>query len=253
MNLFGDRLLLLVSPTLSLPFRLSAINPGPSGENASQSTFTEELQFQGRTSDDRLFWQAGGYAGLSNPLKSNTQLAELFLTCNDAAAFDCVPALGATSSLGLQDTRYRFRNLGAYAQVTYNFTDQLGVTAGIRYTSDRIKARARNATVRFLPGLLAPFIACSKTNLPIPSLSARAACNEEIVEKSARPTWLIGLDYKPQEDVLIYGKYARGYRQGTINLLPLSPALTTTGPEKVDTYELGAKATFRDPLAAASP
>jgi iron complex outermembrane recepter protein len=245
-NLFGDRLLLPVSPTLTFPFRLSAIQPGPSGANASQSTFTEELQFQGRTSDGRLTWQGGGYVELSNPLKSNTQLSELFMTCNDAATFNCIPALGAVSSLSLLDTRYRFRNLGAYAQATYNFTDQLGMTAGIRYTSDRIEARARNATVRFLP---APFISCTKTGVPLPSLGDRAVCHEEVVEKSSRPTWLIGLDYKPAEDVLLYGKYARGYRQGTINLLPLSRELTTAGPEKVDTYELGAKASFRGPVS----
>ena len=33
---------------------------------------------------------------------------------------------------------------------------------------------------------------------------------------SHKPTWLIDLDYTPVQDVLLYAKYARGYRAGTI-------------------------------------
>ncbi len=247
-NLFGDRLLLPVSATLTLPFRLSAIRPGPSGENASQSTFTEELQLQGRSGDGRLTWQVGGYMEISNPLKSSTQLNELFLTCANPAALSCIPALGATSSLTLIDQRFKFRNLGAYAQATYDLSDRFAVTGGIRYTRDRIEASDRNATVRFVPGLPAPVFTCRAGGF-IASLEARGACAQTVAQKSARPTWLLGLDYKPIDDVLIYAKYARGYRQGTINLLPLSPSLSRTGPEKVDSYELGAKASFRGAIS----
>ncbi|MEO6092600.1 MAG: TonB-dependent receptor [Novosphingobium sp.] len=247
-NLFGDRLFVPLSATLSLPFRLSAIEPGPSGVNASQYTFTEELQLQGRSADDRLNWQVGGYLEISNPLKSNTQLNQLFINCGNAAALSCVPALGLTSSVALIDQRFRFRNLGVYGQATYKLTDEISLTGGIRYTSDRIVAQDQNATARFLPlpgqTGVPPFFSCTKSNRPIASFAARGPCAETFVAKSSRPTWLIDLDYKPSSDVLLYAKYARGYRQGTINLLPLSPALNTTGPEKVDTYELGAKASF---------
>jgi iron complex outermembrane receptor protein len=243
-NLFGDRLLLPVSATVSLPFRISAIARGPSGQNASQYTFTEELQLQGRTSDERLTWQAGGYVEISNPLRNSTQHNELFLSCSDVAASQCVSPLGAIGSVSLLDQRFRFRNLAAYAQGTYDLTDQLSLTAGLRYTSDRTEARAENATTRFIPGMAAPFVSCTKSGLPLASIEGRAACREDFVAKSSRPTWLVDLDYKPHEDVLLYAKYARGYRQGTINLLPLSTILNTSGPEKVDAYEIGAKTSF---------
>jgi iron complex outermembrane receptor protein len=57
------------------------------------------------------------------------------------------------------------------------------------------------------------------------------------------PTWLIDLDYKPIEDVLVYGKYARGYRAGGV--YANSPSnYRTWQPEKVDSFETGFKSTF---------
>jgi outer membrane receptor protein involved in Fe transport len=65
-------------------------------------------------------------------------------------------------------------------------------------------------------------------------------------ESSAKPTWLVGLDYKPNDDMLLYAKYSRGYRQGAVNVS--SYGLETWGPEQVDTYEIGAKASFDGPV-----
>jgi iron complex outermembrane receptor protein len=64
---------------------------------------------------------------------------------------------------------------------------------------------------------------------------------------SSAPTWLVGLDYKLTENVLLYGKYSRGYRQGSVQ--PFSvPGHTTYDPEKVDAYELGFKTSFDGPI-----
>jgi iron complex outermembrane receptor protein len=43
--------------------------------------------------------------------------------------------------------------------------------------------------------------------------------------------------------MLFYAKYARGYRQGSVNLAG-RPPLETHKPEEVDTYEIGAKTRF---------
>jgi iron complex outermembrane receptor protein len=68
-------------------------------------------------------------------------------------------------------------------------------------------------------------------------------CNFRREEKSSKPTWLLDLDYKPVDDVLLYGKYARGYRQGGVNVS--SYGLETWKPEKVDLYEIGAKTSWQ--------
>jgi iron complex outermembrane receptor protein len=70
-----------------------------------------------------------------------------------------------------------------------------------------------------------------------------ATCNISRTLKSQRPTWLIDLDYKPADDILLYAKWARGYREGSIT--PNSIGFETVGPEKVDAFEVGAKTSFR--------
>jgi len=57
---------------------------------------------------------------------------------------------------------------------------------------------------------------------------------------------MIDLEYKPVDDAMLYVKYARGYRQGGINMTNFG--VESWDPEKVDTYELGAKTSFRAPV-----
>jgi iron complex outermembrane receptor protein len=61
------------------------------------------------------------------------------------------------------------------------------------------------------------------------------------------PTWVLGLDYKPNEDILLYGKYSRGYRTGNIKSdVPIE--FHVFEPERVDTFEVGAKTSFEGAL-----
>jgi iron complex outermembrane receptor protein len=66
-------------------------------------------------------------------------------------------------------------------------------------------------------------------------------------ESSSAPTWLLGLDYTPVEDLLVYGKYARGYRAGGI-FSNAPEDHRTFQPEKVDDFELGLKSSFHGPV-----
>ena len=72
------------------------------------------------------------------------------------------------------------------------------------------------------------------------------SCRFNLKQKSDKATWLVDLDYKPIDDVLLYAKYARGYRQGGINMTNVG--IEIWGPEKVDTYEVGAKTSFGGPV-----
>ena len=61
--------------------------------------------------------------------------------------------------------------------------------------------------------------------------------------RAGRKTWLVDLDYNPTQDILLYAKYARGYRAGTI-VPNITAPLNIVEPEKVDSYELGLKTSF---------
>ena len=110
--------------------------------------------------------------------------------------------------------------------------------------------RADNIAVRpihsDLPGGGTLTYACTRAPTPA-SPDARLAqggfCTRTFVQKSSAPTWLINLDYKPTNDILIYAKYSRGYRGGGINESNIGGE--TWQPEKLDTYEVGFKTSFR--------
>lgn len=69
------------------------------------------------------------------------------------------------------------------------------------------------------------------------------SCKSTFIQKSNKPTWMVDLEYKPIDDVMVYAKYARGYRAGGVKTD--ASGLETFSPEKVDSYELGLKSSFR--------
>ncbi len=58
----------------------------------------------------------------------------------------------------------------------------------------------------------------------------------------------IGLDYRPTDDLMVYGSWSRGYRSGGYNGRGLTQFSATTpyDPETVDAFELGLKSAFLD-------
>src|SRR5262249_21140092 len=66
--------------------------------------------------------------------------------------------------------------------------------------------------------------------------------------KTSAPTWLIDLDYKPTSDILVYGKWSRGYRQGSIVPQTGLLSISTYPEERVDAFEIGAKTSWRGPV-----
>ncbi len=233
----------------TLPYNAVNINTAPGSNNIQQSTFTEEFQLQGRGLSDRLNYQFGAYLELSEPLSGfqDTYSANS-LACTNVLAFQCTDILGGGRGF-IQESRskYRFRNLGFYGQATFKITDTLSLTGGLRYTSDVVSGVGQVLKITF-PAPNTPSINCSQ---PVPTVQGGTSaqvtadptrCNFNRRVASAKPTWLVGLDWKPVEDVLLYGKYSRGYRQGGVNVS--SFGLETWAPERVDVYEIGLKASF---------
>jgi iron complex outermembrane receptor protein len=229
------------------PFPFVTTYPGPNHGQGNQWTLTEELQFQGRAFDDRLTWQAGAYMERSKPthgIAGQEQYTSTFGVCTDVYAFKCnlLPGLG---SVGVAKNVYFYRNYGLYAQGTFKLTDQFSLTAGIRNTWDWQKEVADNVRVTTSPNGPVGF-ACSRAVTPVPNPGAAllngTSCTRTFKISSHKPTWLIDLDYKPNDNVLLYAKYARGYRGGGINEANLF--VETWKPETINSYEIGAKTSW---------
>ena len=241
------------------PFPFVTTYPGQINPQGQQWSFTEELQFQGRTSDDRLTWQAGGYMERSAPLGGGQeQWTAVFSNCgSNPYSFQCTPltfpfpGVGTLSagSVSIAKNNYFYHSYGLYAQATYKLSDRFSVTAGIRNNWDWEREDSDNVQVKISPtGALS--YACSRATTPSPNpgaaLITNGACLRPFANNplsSSRPTWLIDLDYKPNTNLLIYAKYARGYRAGGIN--EANFGAETWNPEKVDDFELGFKSSWR--------
>ncbi len=226
---------------------------------ADQYTASEELQFQGQTGNGRLIWQAGLYGEKSGPLGLVVEPSSTLLNCTNAAQLQCsdplrnivvnalnlppafqslIPSIGSDE---VQSANIRFVNLGIYAQATYSLTDKLKLTGGIRYSDDKTRSSGSDTIYSFQQTNV-PVAACARLDLSLSN-----GCLVSFKQKSAKPTWLVDLDYKPDDDILLYAKYARGYRQGSISVTS-SDGYQTFGPESVDSYETGAKLSLRGAL-----
>ncbi|MDR2858311.1 MAG: TonB-dependent receptor, partial [Novosphingobium sp.] len=242
----------------------SSTTGSPVGGHASaQWTFTEEVQLIGTALEGKLNWQAGAYYERNGPvgvsgtqslagnLCQNKQQFEQF-KCTDIAA-----VFGGTSMLSggtnYQTGQINFQTVGLYAQGTYKFSDQFSVDAGFRYTWDKAWGWGQSLAVSYsgLTGWNTPSFSCINgarygdgSAAAAASLDNAASCRQDNMRKStSAPTWMIGLNFKPIEEILLYAKYSRGYRQGSIS--PLAAiGFQEYDAEKVDVYEAGLKASF---------
>lgn len=218
----------------------------PGSQNSGQATFTEELQLQGRTSDGRLTWQGGGYVELSDPLGYSVQESVFLLNCTDIGALQCA----GTGNISIPWQKRRFRTYAGYAQGTYHLTDNLALTAGGRYTWDEQSYYYAGTAVAFPAPNVQQWSCNNQLRNPGPNNTVKQIqpfdfhqCNLSDTAKSHKPTWTVDVEYKPTGDVLLFAKWSRGYRAGGVN--PAYAPYNIWGPEKVDTYEIGAKTSFR--------
>jgi iron complex outermembrane receptor protein len=224
---------------LGIPAVFTGIFPAPGTNSADQNTYTEELQVQGNALDQRLIYQAGVYLEWSDPIAPVGNQATQLISCTDRLTLTCTDQVGAVFGVPIGAVNYTvgettYRDKGIYAQSSYSLTDTLKLTAGARYTQDE----QRNTATRISNVFLAPGAAVT-SDCTDPA-TRPAGCVATYEKKSSKPTWLIDLDYKPTEDVLVYGKYARGYRAGGVfSNAPIDHR--TFDPEKVDNFEVGVK------------
>ena len=113
-------------------------------------------------------------------------------------------------------------SLAAYAQIEYKVSPQLEVVAGARITHDK-KTEMFRYTVRNAAGVVSPR----------PILAPPAYVK-------TKPNFLIGLNWKPDENNLIYGKYSNSFVSGG------SVAGIAFAPETASSFEVGLKADLFD-------
>ncbi|HEX5776622.1 MAG TPA: TonB-dependent receptor, partial [Caulobacteraceae bacterium] len=144
---------------------------------------------------------------------------------------------------------YKLISYAVFGESYYELTDNLKVTAGLRWTVDKKEA----------PRIPTQLLVSNSAGYPV----------AEVIEQEWRePTGRLAIDWKPElsftDETLIYGSYAHGYKAGGANppgyvrtyygnraLGTVLQQLSETRPkvfdaEFVDAFELGAKNTLLD-------
>src|SRR5437588_9190116 len=210
--------------------------------------FSQELQ---------LVVDKGPLQGVGGFYYLNATASDVF----DVRLYTSAPGLGLTAATrGVVKTN----TWAGFADFTYNFTDQLGLSLGGRYTWDRRSANVfrQNLILGGSPELggSPPF---NQTGTPFPTPAGSVTSNFTGRRVDTAFTPKASLTWKPNKDHTIYVSYSRGFKGGgfdprgqttaTPRTNPTTPPTAqdifnfmTFKPETVDSYEAGWKASVLD-------
>jgi iron complex outermembrane recepter protein len=175
----------------------------------------------------------------------------------------CSTAPGAstiTFPLGTANFGTTFKNMAAFGQATFNFSDRLRVIAGLRYTHDQLDGfhirttpvpGASNAV--FDQGVFNEFIrqlALGATPAAAQTAAVLASNGIPFRQKVTNNnlSGKAGLQYDVNEDVMAYATYSRGYKGPGLNVFfnLNSNGTPPLSDETADAYEAGLKTSFLD-------
>jgi iron complex outermembrane receptor protein len=180
-----------------------------------QRSFTQELRAASNPSSERrLSWTVGTFAfrqhtpdGTRNGFYLRTD--SLLLPANEQGLLTTGSALN--------------RGIAGFGQLTYQLTQKLSVTGGLRYDYETRELVNGSA---FTLGGGPPTVTQADTTF---HANFRAWSPKAI------------LSYQARENVLAYASYARGFRAGGLNTTAPTRAQIPYEPEHSDNYELGLK------------
>jgi iron complex outermembrane receptor protein len=191
--------------------------------------FSEEIQLQGKTFDNRLDYTAGYYYYRTKPGGVRGVTFDAF----DSSFTN--PTMAPPQAVASYSYE---RSSAVYAQLSYKLTNSLSVTAGGRYTWIKVDGCGEGKTFTSFADYVTPG-------------QCKAHGNTITTGTVGKPTWTFGLDYRISPDLFLYAVTRRGFREGDINKprfnTPASSFLApfqSHGPEKLTDIEIGAKTNY---------
>ena len=193
---------------------------GDYGNDERNRAFSNELQLQGHAFDGSLDYILGAFFYKA---KTDTHWPQNY--------FELLPFLpgsapnGVTSSFSQRNT-----SKAIFGQASYHITPQLTFTVGGRYTWEKV-------SLRQLPD----------GNGLDPDGTGVGDQFAKLTTKFDKPSWTVGLDYKPTEDLMVYVVHRGSWRSGGINgVAPMYPTDAAGGgalfkPETAKDVEIGLK------------
>jgi iron complex outermembrane receptor protein len=229
-----------LSPDYYIDFDATELEVADALVSVRQKQFSQELQL--KYEGDKLHGVFGLYY-LNEKITSHQESYDDYLVFFTPAG----PPLPFTRYI---DDAQKVSSYAAFGQLTYDFTDQLSLTGGLRYTKERKEYHRSTYTV--LGGAAsAPYVFPNSLPAPFNTLDH---VNFDAWTPSAT------LSFKPTPNDMIYVSAARGFKSGGFNgrvnaLTDVQQVINGVvtivpyfKPETVWTYETGYKGSFANGL-----
>ncbi|HEV7692934.1 MAG TPA: TonB-dependent receptor [Hyphomonadaceae bacterium] len=240
----------------------------------SRAFFSNEVNFIS-TNDNPLQWIVGLYQ-----YQENSNQTPFSTYQRDAASMDFRQELTTGLLNPNPNRRGAYWNnksiqfaYGLYGQADYQFTDQIKLTGGLRYSYDLKKFNESAQYVCYIicsatTGLTYDAVDVTAASLAgvfrDPALGGAPGWQPGILNASAANSWtgisrtpdgvahrrlqndwsaitgLLGIEYTPTDSTLLFAKYSRGYKAGGFNAQSMS-VQPQTDQEGVNAYEAGWK------------
>lgn len=187
----------------------SPVNLGATQDKLKQKQLSQELQLLGTAFEEQLHWVAGFYFFQEEGANVNT--------------IDFI-TVGARSGGDFDND-----SVALYAQGTYDLTEKLSLTLGLRYTEDSKEFLPDQYVTN--PGLT-PF-----------SVGTRLLPHVKVETEAEEVTPMLNLSYYLTDALLTYVTYSEGFKGGGFHQRVFPPLQETPSfdPEFVNSYEVGFK------------
>ncbi len=237
------------APLLQNPLLLvnAAGVPAPNGsfllaQQSAGDQFSQELKITGDAHDAFIKYVGGFYYFYEDYATEFADVGTSFLAGAATLAAQ-VPRAYITRVSADRRVTNSTRSWAAYLQTDFNFTDKLVGTVGARYTDEQKQVGVTDLrdprAVPIVAGVQRPDLRLETANLE------RFGIPTTLGTKLLTPRFV--LNYKATDDALLFASASRGFRSGGWNVRGGNAATFGTFlPEKVWTYELGAKTEWFD-------
>lgn len=185
------------------PYEFLLIGGGPGPEDFGYTFGTEQL-----SGEVQLSGETGALTYLVGAFVSSDEVRNripLYITRDLGAPY-----------VGPYDFTIGYNSKALYGQLTYAVTDRLNLTGGLRYTWEKVDiVQAADSLLFGVDG----------------------------ERKDAKPSWLVGIDYKVTDDLMVYFSHRGSWRTGGFNGASLfsAPNASTFEPETTYDFEFGVK------------
>ena len=224
------------------PFTTPAASTNTNTTDQKQESYSQELRLASPDSG-RFKWTLGLYYFHQNTdafinivnLQGGPPVATGF---GPAGPIFAGRPAGTTA---LFQAQQKVNSYAAFADVTYELTDQLSVIGGLRYSRDRKDATIDNSVRTITNSVLAGPVLSSGT-----CPSATLTCVRSYDNFSPRAV----INFKPAQGNLLYASFSKGFNAGGFNnfgntAVPTDPTNPLeNSSEKITSYEIGSKNDF---------